>query len=174
MSTWAMWGTLPAGGLGIRDPKRSYATGGLSAAVYIVVPGPSGEIIVIYGDPVLEFVEEIVTDAVLIDGVYIGRAELSWVKALQSVATLTTINSPREAQLIFAETNEVGLWSVSGEWAVSAVAELISYGITGAEVPDTDGEVSFINTGVGEITGALVPSTEARLYAGTVLSSQES
>lgn len=172
--TWAMWGRLPAGGLGKRDPQRPYATGGLGAAVFIVVPGPDGSLIVLYGSPVLEYIEEIVTDAVLLDGIHFGEADLTWVKALQSVATLVTVNSQRDAQLIFAETNEVGLWLVSGDWAAQAVAMVITSALTGAEVPSGDGELEFIQRSAGDMSGAFLSDTDATLYAGTVLSSQES
>jgi hypothetical protein len=172
--SFAVYGHLPAQGLGDRDPLRPYSTGGLGAGVFIFVVGPAGDIIVIYGSPVLEYIEAIVpgADPSLVVGVSFDP-DLNWVQALSRLATLVQVNSPRDAELIFAQSHQIGLWRVVGDYQASAAAVLITAALTGAEAPSLVAELEHGSTLEVDLTGVFLPSTDAELYAGTVLSSQD-
>lgn len=175
---WAIYGHLPAGGLGDRDPRRPYVTGGLGAGVFVFLPGPGGEIIVIYGHPVLEYIEAIVPTAklpLLTGAVNFGTPDLTWVAALDRQATLVRVNTPRDAELIFGATiAPSGLFKVSGDYQAEAAAVLVSAALTGAETTTVIAALEQGDTLEAELTGVFLPDTEASLYAGLVLSSQDS
>jgi len=168
-----MWGTLPASGLGERDPRRPYATGGLGAGVYVFVPGPEGEIIVAYGAPVLEFIDYIIPEFTGAES-GVAQIDLTWVRALGAVATLVYADSPKTAQLLAAQSVPAALWRVSGPFTPSVLAMIISGALTGAEVPQNSSEVELVDTLTAEMTGALDGAIDPALYAGRILSSQES
>jgi hypothetical protein len=171
---WAVYGQLPAQGLGIRDPLRPYATGGLGAGVFVLLPGPEGEIIVVYGSPVLEYIEAILPDADLNLAVGIAQADLTWIRALETAATTVYATSPRMASLLAAESHPAAIWRVEGPYAPQVAAGIITAALTGAEVPHTYSTASFIDDLQAALTGASNADYEPTLYAGKVLSSQES
>lgn len=173
--SWAMYGHLPAWGMGERDPRRPYVTGGLGGGVFIVVPGPAGYIVLILGTPNLWLVKAIIPDANLELVLGVGQADLTWVRALQQVQpAIAYIDSVRSAELVFVQADEVGLWEVRGPFTPSVSVGLILTALTGVEAVSLDSEIMQVSDLQADVTGVFDADYDPELYAGKVLSSQES
>jgi len=173
--SFAIYGHLPAGGLGERDPRRPYATGGIGAAVYVVLLGADGKLIVLYDSPALDYIEAVIgVDGSLVTGINIGDADLDWVRAYDGDAELIRVVTGNAAmEAVFAQSDEVALVWVRSLDAAETVILMLMASLWGAQVPLTDAALATADEFEGEMTGALLPTTTAKLYAADVLSSQK-